>query len=219
MKKAHFVLVVALLVSSAALADFSGYTNGKFYAPDDATATQLANLSGNGTNHLKTGDPVFIFGSRTELAYKDGYQFSGDLDQPFVLGGIAYHNGYTYTGTQIDSVSLEITTTFTNPTNFQDTQEVSFDFDLTTYGPDGLLLNDSDAFDLGDSYQLEILGFKNRCGGGFSDSWYVCENDTACNYIWAKITERPNVIPAPGAIVLAGIGTGIIGWLRKRKDA
>jgi hypothetical protein len=220
MKKALLVLAVALLASSAVMADFSGYSNGKFYAPDDATATQLANLSGDGTNHLETGKPVFCFGSKTELTYKDGYQFYGDFCDPFKLGKIEYQNGLTCPGTQIDEVSLEITTTITNPEYLQGTQDVDFDFDFRTF-KDGLVMDDSDlAFDLDDCYQIEILGFKDACGGGFTDSWYVCEGSTSCNYIWAKIckTECP-AIPAPGAVILAGIGTGIVGWLRKRKDA
>jgi hypothetical protein len=219
MKKALLVLAVALLASSAVLADFSGYSNGKFYAPDDATATQLSYLSGNGTNHLETGNPVFLIGSKTELTYKDGYQFSGDFCDPFKLGKLTYQNGLTCPDTQVEAVSLEITTTITNPEYLQGTQDVNFDFDFRAF-KDGLVMDDSDlVFDLDDCYSIEILGFKDYCGDGFKDSMYVCEGSTSCDYIWAKIckTECP-AIPAPGAVILAGIGTGIVGWLRRRKD-
>ena len=219
MKKALLVLAVALLASSSALAGFSGYSTGEFYAPDDATATQVHYLSGNGTNHLETGKPVMFIGSKTELTYKEGYQFSGEFCDPFKLGKLTFQNGLTCPDTQIEEVSLDITTTITSPEYLQGTQDVDFDFDFRAF-KDGLVMDDSElVFDLDDCYSIEILGFKDSCGR-FTNSMYVCEGSTSSNYIWAKIckTECPT-IPAPGAIILAGIGTGIVGWLRKRKDA
>jgi hypothetical protein len=219
MKKANVILAVALLASSAAMAGFSGYSTGEFYAPDDATATQLTYLSGDGTNHLETGKPVLFIGSKTELTYKDGYEFYGEFCDPFKLGKLTFQNGLTCPGTQIEAVSLDITTTITSPEYLQGTQDVDFDFDFRAF-KDGLVMDDSDlVFDLDDCYSIEILGFKDYCGDGFKDSMYVCEGSTSCDYIWAKIcrTECP-AIPAPGAVILAGIGTSIVGWLRRRKD-
>jgi hypothetical protein len=55
-------------------------------------------------------------------------------------------------------------------------------------------------------------------GIGFDpDCWYTFTPDTEARFIKFWYCTEPCVIPAPGAVLLGGIGIIMVGWLRKRK--
>jgi len=64
-----------------------------------------------------------------------------------------------------------------------------------------------------------MLGdFYSKDGRAGSDDWNYVYNEGFGNELGAKIyVPNGSVIPAPGALLLGTIGTGIVGWLRRRR--
>jgi hypothetical protein len=78
------------------------------------------------------------------------------------------------------------------------------------------------------TFNLSPAFLQSKLTDGDLDAWMNIDSTcTGSGLIldWAKLTvnyqwdcvEQP-VVPAPGAVVLAGIGTGLLGWLRKRQS-
>ncbi len=212
MKSLLTSLVVLALFSCNVLAGFAGYTTGQFQNP---VGGPDAVVSGVGTNHIVTGKPTFLIGSKTELDYT-GMPFSGQLGSAFQLGQLSFKNGLTKTGTSITGITLAIETTFTDPAYFQDVYDVGLNFDFHTFADSLVMENAGTKYSIGNSgYDIEILGFGGLCG--YTDTFTVLETCTDSKNIYAKITGSP-VVPAPGAVILGGLGVSIVGWIRRKKD-
>jgi hypothetical protein len=67
-------------------------------------------------------------------------------------------------------------------------------------------------------FDFDFLGIDSltfRSYGGSPNPAYV-QTGSGNHFVMDNFTYNGTVVPAPGAVILAGVGTMLVGWLRRR---
>ena len=224
------MLCLGTFTVNAAL--FQGTSSGNFVNP---TGSSGLVTTGVGTSEFTWGS-----GQPGSLGYK-GAPLDVNENDEFVFGTLNYFNGTTNSGSDANTVDLDVSLNFTSPSSItedftfnlgiENTPNTSSDpnenadivnFDNTV--PSNFFTSD------GVDYTLEFLGFGTLDGAGFTveDSFRVLENESAKVDLVGRITSTPSAgptpstgptpsaVPVPAAVWLFGSGMiGLIGMRRK----
>jgi len=213
--------LVVLVAATPGRSAYSGSSVATFGVPTPASTSPV--YSGVGTNEFRFGAPSA--GSTQNILLMEGLPFLTEMDTPFLVSHLTYTNGRTAVTSGIDSVPVDISLTFNDPVNFARTFHFIFDFTLTpnttgnpildadTFTP--ITVQPVTTFDMdGKVYTLRLLGFSNDGGHTIVTSFTLPEDATTHSDLFGEIAAP---VPAPTAVLLGTLGTGLVRWLRRRR--
>jgi hypothetical protein len=189
------------LASTAKAIDFSGTTSATWSTPSPNNA--VTQFSGVGTNTFVTGQSANSLPANT-LTFT-GNTFTTALDSLFKIGDLSYYNGVTLSGSDVNTVPLQIQLGLSNPAGLSQSFIYGFQFDITpNFGDretnaDRLIpLNTSAIGNFvvdGLSYTLQLGGFSQDGGGTIVPNFKAYENESTQGAIYGKITQDSRVVP------------------------
>ena len=181
---------------------------------------------GVGTNDFKWGSALT---SQSEMIFT-GAPISTSTETLFKLGTLFYHNGTIYADTGADTVDLAVKLNLTSPAGVN--QEFLYNMQLinTPNTDDPNASADyvkfpttfpATSFNAGGvDYTLELLGFGNVIGNGFTgiNELHVLEESSASADLFGRVTAHtPGATPEPTSLaLLATGGLPLLGLLRRR---
>lgn len=207
------VLTAVGFSSQAQGLTFLGSSSGIWGTPNSGSNTEPIS-SGVGTNKFIWGrsrpdDFEYNYGTPANHLIFTGNSFSADdVGSLFKIGDLEYYNGRVEQLTNVDSVPLNLTLSFTNPGNLSEVFNTDFQLDNTTNSgedPD----NDADTvyvkknfgtrsfkFD-GNEYLLNVIGLSQDGGSTSVSEFRVFEDSATTAGIYARITRvtPPREVP------------------------
>jgi len=219
------ILLIGSLLQTTA-ATFDGSSDGIFQNPTGPVGAVYTEI---GPSDITWGTPSIEGEPPNSLSFF-GTTFAGVVPETtFSVGALSYYNGSILAGTEIDTVELALTLSFTSPftgdqtfvypltitstPNVEGDPEASADyitlpaFSSSTFSHDGV------------DYTLQV-GFGEFTGGGFiapDGTFRVYEGSGARAPVVGKITENiPGVPEVSSTLLLMGIALGSLGIIRKR---
>jgi hypothetical protein len=203
----------AALTLNSVDGDWVSWTGGTGVVTVDGVAV----LYGNGSeDQIRWGNPLDV--EKSGLGFTGAAGGSINVGDVFEIGQLQHFNYVVEPGTAATQAVLDVELDFAelvSPTTFTFT----FDIDETLNDPgwvDDIITfsqpEEPQTFWVDSTeYVLTLIGFGP---GGQQTEFISPENGTNSAVLYGRITEA---IPAPGAILLGGLGTALVGWMRRRR--